>query len=354
MKNNAFSVIGLMSGTSLDGLDVAWCFFLYKNDRWLFEIKKAMTIDYPEELKTKLADAHRLSGVDLLKLDVDLGVYFGQVVNEFIRVNEITDCRFIASHGHTVFHQPEAGYTLQIGSPIHLMSTTNHQVIADFRSLDVALGGQGAPLVPIGDQLLFGNYHACVNLGGFANVSLENEGKRMAWDICPVNFVMNRYANLEGKPYDKDGELARQGTIFFPLLARLEKLPYFTKNTPKSLGREWVEKFVFPLIDAVKLSPRDVLATYSEHIALRIAHDLNNIRGDVLVTGGGTYNSFLFSRTQELTSCNLVKPNPLLIDFKEALIFAFLGVLKFRDEINVLSSVTGARQDSCAGTVYSC
>ncbi len=343
-----------MSGTSLDGLDVAWCFFLYKNDRWLFEIKQAVTIDYPEELKAKLAQAHLLSGVDLSKLDVDLGVYFGRAVNEFIRINEITDCDFIASHGHTVFHQPNDGYTLQIGNPVYLMSTTCHKVIADFRSLDVALGGQGAPLVPIGDMLLFSNYQACLNLGGFANVSLENSGKRIAWDVCPVNFVMNRYAYFEGKPYDKDGELAQQGSIFLPLFKRLEKMPFFVQDFPKSLGREWVEKNVFPLIDAAKLSPQDVLATYSEHVAQRITHDLQKIKGDVLVTGGGTYNSFLFSRMQELTSCNLVKPNPMLVDFKEALIFAFLGVLKSRNEINVLASVTGARQGSCAGVVYSC
>ena len=348
---NSFSVIGLMSGTSLDGLDVAWCFFLKKDDRWLFEIKKAFTVEYPKELKTALSEAHYFSGNDLAKLNIDLGRYYGKVVNEFIIRNEIEFFDFVASHGHTIFHQPQQGYTVQIGCPITLAAVARTMVIADFRTLDVALGGQGAPLVPIGDKLLFANYAACLNLGGFANVSMDIEGKRVAWDICPVNFVMNYYALQKRMPYDENGELARKGKINFPLLEKLESLPFYDDPYPKSLGREWVEEYVFPLIDSFGLSIEEVLATVVEHVALRIAFDLKEISGNVLVTGGGTFNSFLLDRMKELCNCCFVDSQPGIIDFKEALIFAFLGVLKARGEINVLSSVTGASRDSCSGVV---
>lgn len=349
MKNK-YSVVGLMSGTSLDGLDIVLCEFEWMDNRWNYNIHKATTVSYPDSLGSLLASAHLMTALDLAKLNVDLGRFFGMSVKDFsLNVGDDINIDFIASHGHTVFHNPQEGYTVQIGCLTTLAVVSGRKVVGDFRSLDVALGGQGAPLVPIGDKLLFSEYKACLNLGGFANVSMEVSGKRIAGDICPVNFVMNHYVNKIGLSFDDEGKLARSGAIHHTLLNKLENLLFYKEPFPKSLGREWVEDKVFPLIDSFSLSTKDILATYIEHVAIRINVDLENIVGEVLVTGGGTFNSFLFSRMEEKSSCTFIKNDPQLIDFKEALIFAFLGVLKHRDEINVLASVTGAKRDSSSG-----
>ncbi len=339
-----FSVLGAMSGTSLDGLDLVLVGF-EQNSSWQFSIRKSVTIPYSAAWKSKLAAAQMNSGLELKLLDLEFGQYCGEAMKAFLG-NEQVD--FIASHGHTVFHEPLRGLTHQIGNPSAIAAVTGCDVIADFRTKDVRLSGQGAPLVPIGDELLFNDFAACVNLGGFANVSLKIDGKRLGWDFSAANIVLNLVVEPLGLDYDEGGVLARKGKVEGKLLAQLENLPYFQLPAPKSLGREWVEASVLPLLSE-SLPVEDCLATFTEHIALRIASDLNSVEGEVLFTGGGVYNSFLIDRIKEHVQFKVVVPHPELIEFKEALIFAFLGVLWMHDEVNVLSDVTGAQHNHVSG-----
>lgn len=340
-----------MSGTSLDGLDMAICEFQFKLGKWSFEIKHAKTISYPNELYERLQKAYSSLASELAKLHVDLGCFIGVSANEFINETNIK-VDIVSSHGHTIFHKPELGCTLQIGSGAEIAAQTGIKTICDFRTLDVARGGQGAPLVPIGDELLFAEYDACVNLGGFANVSYRNnEGNRMAFDICPVNFVLNRLANSLGYNYDNEGLLAKSGKINQELLDKLNNIEYFSKQPPKSLGQEWVEEEVLPLFTTSSIT--DVLATYVEHVAYQLNKSLKSIDGEkVLLTGGGVFNKYLVQKLVDKTTKELIIPQKEIIDMKEALIFAFLGVLRIRGEVNCLASVTGAECNSVGGAVY--
>lgn len=349
-NKNQFNVIGLMSGTSLDGLDVAAVELVRENDIWKFEIKKAVTIDYPNDLEEKLRNAPELNGEELTRLHFQYGKYLGEQVNEFISNSNFAP-DLIASHGHTVFHRPEEGITLQIGSGEAIARLCGVLTVADFRTGDVLLGGQGAPLVPIGDRLLFSDYDYCLNLGGFANISFESSGERLAYDVCPVNIVLNAIAQKLGKKYDKDGELGRSGTIDTDLLDQLNSLSFYKMDAPKSLGREWVEAHIDALLDAASISDKDKLRTYYEHIAIQLAVAVKG-SGSMLVTGGGAFNSFLMERIKAHASVELVQPSKEIIDFKEALIFAFLGVLRVMGETNCLASVTGARCNSSSGVIY--
>src|SRR5690606_10401585 len=265
--------------------------------------------------------------------------------------NSIVEVDFVASHGHTVFHQPEAGYTLQIGNLPEIAAHLNLKVICDFRVDDVALGGQGAPLVPIGDALLFAQYDYCLNLGGFANVSFVEGSRRIAFDICAVNTVMNHLVAPLGLAYDKGGEIASRGNVDQELLKELQSLPFYQKAYPKSLGMEWVKSDVFPILEAYDLKVEDLLRTYVEHIALQLSA-IFKPNTTVLATGGGAYNSFLMQRTATLSSANIHIPDPLIVDFKEALIFGLLGVLKLINQVNCLSSITGASKDHSSGRIY--
>ena len=344
--------MGVMSGTSLDGLDLAYCRFT-KEGQWSFVVDKAVCIPYSQEWRARLRQAHLLNGKELTALDADFGQYIGKAIASFIREKEIAAPDIIASHGHTVFHSPKDSYTLQIGSGAHIAATTGITTVNDFRSMDVALGGQGAPLVPIGDALLFGQYAACLNLGGFSNISFEKDGNRVAFDICPVNIVMNPVAEKLGAEYDRDGAFAASGHILSKLLEELNALAVYHSNERPSLSREWLELEILPLLkDAEK--PHDVLRTLSEHAALQMAHVLNAevVQGQVLVTGGGAYNRFLVERLQQLTDVKVVVPDSVTVEFKEALVFAFLGVLRMRGEVNVLKEVTGSMRDSCSGAVH--
>ena len=252
MNDDFFYVIGLMSGTSLDGLDIVYVKF-QKSDYANFEILLAETISYSDIWKERLQNAINLDKNGTYVLHNEYGVFLGIKTKEFISKNNIQKLDFIASHGHTVFHQPEKGITLQVGDGEEILKATNCTVVADFRTQDVQLGGQGAPLVPIGDRLLFSGYQACVNLGGFANISYERNDLRIAFDICPVNIVMNYYSNKMGLEYDDKGALASKGTIHQGLLKELNSLTFYSKKPPKSLGLEWVQQYVFPLVDKYKL-----------------------------------------------------------------------------------------------------
>ena len=355
MKNKNWHVIGLMSGTSLDGVDLVFAKF-NKEKHYTFEILKKETINYSEIWKNKLQNAFHYSGEKLGQLDTDYGTFLGTLILQFIAKNKLTNIDFIASHGHTIFHQPEKNFTLQIGNGATIAAITNHKVICDFRKQDVALGGQGAPLVPIGDQLLFSNYNYCLNLGGFANISFEKNNKRLAFDICPVNIVLNYYTQKIGLEYDDKGVLATQGTFNKALFKTLNELPFYTKHQPKSLGYEFVKNTILPIIENYNIPIKDILRTYIEHVAFQISEVLKrnfiSKKETILITGGGAFNDFLIQRIESYSVAKIVIPTNDIINFKEALIFAFLGLLKNENKTNCLKSVTGASKNHSSGIIY--
>lgn len=349
MKN--YQVIGLMSGTSMDGLDIAHCSFYETGKEWKFEINEAETFAYNDYWKDKLYQVPGMKKHEIKQWHISYGQYLGKLTKEFMYRYHLS-AHFIASHGHTIFHRPEEGLTLQLGDGQAIANVTGIPVVYDFRTLDVELGGQGAPLVPIGDQHLFGVYGYCLNLGGFANISFEEKNTRFAFDICPVNMALNRIALREGKHYDHEGRMAREGTVQGNLLESLNQLGYYLRKPPKSLGREWFEETFLSVIPGIDYKPADLLRTITEHIAIQISNaSLHQQNKKILVTGGGVFNSFLIERITKRNTHTLVIPEPRLIHFKEALVFAFLGLLRWNNQVNCLASVTGARKDSCSGKI---
>ena len=349
---NTYTVIGLMSGTSLDGLDVALCTFTKNKNKWVYKIIEAKTFAYNKTWKHKLQNAHLLSAQEFWKLHVDFGKFSAQKVNLFLKEKK-HKADLIASHGQTIFHQPHKGFTCQIGDGAAIAALTGITTACDFRSTDVALGGQGAPLVPIGDELLFTSYDACLNIGGIANISFTHKKQRLAFDICSANLVFNFYANKAGMPYDKGGKLAAKGTVNQALLKKLNALSFYKNLKSKSLGREWIDEKVISLLESEAISLNDKLATVIEHSSFQTARVLNHFKlKNVLITGGGAYNAFFIERIEHYTTCKLILPNDKTVQFKEALIFAFLGVLRLRKEINCLQQVTGARKNNCGGALY--
>ncbi len=343
-------VLGLMSGTSLDGLDLAYVEFDDENPS-IYRIIKAETFPYTKSWTEKLRTAYELSGSDLMLLHAEYGEFLGENINFFLDKNNLPVPDIVASHGQTVFHQPEKRMTFQLGSGAHIAAVTGIDTVCDFRIQDVALGGQGAPLVPIGDKILFGDYTYCLNIGGFANISYDDESnERIAFDVVPANIVLNHYVARKGMAYDDEGKISATGKIHKALLARLNELGYFSKPLPKSLGWEFVEQQVIPLINSFDLPVEDILRTYTEHIAMQIGRIAG--KGKMLVTGGGAFNRFLTERIQHYSGALAVIPDKETIQFKEALIFALLGYLKIKNRINVLKSVTGARKNHIAGILF--
>lgn len=352
---NKYSVIGLMSGTSLDGIDVAFCDFEWGKKQWHFSIKVAETFNYSSKWKTKLSSAPSLSGEKLKQLHSEYGRFLGELINQFVKKNKIKKVDLISSHGHTIFHQPKNKFTFQLGDGNALHAVTGLPVAFDFRSLDVALGGEGAPLVPIGDQLLFADYDVCVNLGGIANLSLDVKGKRKAFDVCFCNMALNYLSGKQGKDFDENGNLSSQGSVNEKLLNALSKIYQESGNKKPSLAREGFENEFLPLLENDKIDLPDRLRTVCESIANEIAMAIPTAKKKpkLLTTGGGAHNDFLIGLLKQKLSkqVEVFIPNNTIIDFKEALVFAFLGVLRSRGEINVLKSVTGAKRDSCSGVL---
>lgn len=341
-----------MSGTSLDGVDLAYCEFTRGGQFWEYRIGAAETIAYDEKWLVRLSQLHKQPAFVFPKTDAYYGRYLGRLVNDFMtRYNVRPD--FIASHGHTIFHQPQQGYTAQIGSGAGIYAETGITTINDFRVVDVALGGQGAPLVPIGDALLFNRYNACLNLGGFSNISFTQNQQRVAFDISPCNVVMNPIAQHLGMPYDEAGKVAASGTVHPHLLQALNQLNFYAASGPKSLGIEWVNEQFWPVVQPFELSDADLLATFSHHIAQQIAQVIQQHRlTSTLVTGGGALNTHLMQQIKQLSGTELHIPEALLVHFKEALIFAFLGVLRMRKEHNSLKEITGAQDNSIGGCIW--
>lgn len=347
-----YKVIGTMSGTSLDGLDIAFCTFKLSDSQWEYSIEGGTTIGYTPDLTERLANAESGTALELAQLNIDFGHLIGQEVHNFAQM-EGFEADFIASHGHTIFHQTEKKLTLQIGSGAAIAAETQLPVVCDFRTVDVALGGQGAPLVPIGDRLLFGNYDYCLNLGGIANISFEAFGERIAFDICPINMALNPIARQLGHVYDPNGSIARSGSLNNALLAELNSLAFYGEAGPKSLGKEWYLEVFLPVVESYNIPPADKLRTICEHAAQQIVTISGSTRGKrALVTGGGANNTFFIECLNRLAPSQFEIGTPGLIDFKEALIFAFLGVLRMRNEANCLSTVTGASHDNIGGAIY--
>lgn len=342
-----------MSGTSLDGLDIAFVHFTHKNNAWTFEITKAETVAYPSEISDKLRNIYFGTALELADFHNTYGKWIGYQVNQFIQ--DFDTPHFIASHGHTIFHRPELGFSLQIGSGAHIYAQTGITTVCDFRSVDVALNGQGAPLVPKGDQELFKDFDYLVNIGGIANIT-HNKSSR-AFDITIANMALNELANERNLDYDPNGDLAKSGKVNEILLEQLNNLPFKRGVFGKSLGREFYEKEFKPIIDSFNISLEDKLHTVCRHIAfmfrkaVRVFSETENKK--MLISGGGVLNNFLVECIRkELPELQIVIPERKIIEFKEALIFAFLGLLRLRNENNCLKTVTGATSDALGGAIY--
>lgn len=338
-----------MSGTSLDGVDLALCEF---GEHEGYSILAAETVPYSDQWRQRLAQVERGTAFELALTHVELGHLYGRLVRDFVAANG-GHADAVASHGHTIFHQPSLGLTTQIGDGDAIAAETGLKVVSNFRTLDVALGGQGAPLVPIGDAMLFGQYDACLNLGGIANISYNDGGRRVAFDICPCNMVLNRLASELGLAYDPQGENARRGLMDYYLGETLNRLDYYRLEPPKSLGKEWFLDQFWPAVEASHLPVVDKLRTATEHIATQIAAVLTRQHiGNVLVTGGGAFNRFLIEcLSMAAPAVEIGVPDDLIVNYKEALVFALLGYLRLGGRVNTLASVTGARTDSVGGTV---
>jgi anhydro-N-acetylmuramic acid kinase len=350
----SYFAIGLMSGTSLDGLDISYSCFTHKNDVWSFKLISSKAVSYTSQLKDKLRNAIVMTGLELTKFDVELGKFYADEVAKFIDEEGVTEIDVIGSHGHTVFHQPENGFTLQIGDASWIHKKTRKIVVSDFRSQDVALGGQGAPLVPIGDKLLFSDYDYRINLGGFANISFESGDSTSAFDICAVNTILNMYSNKLGMEYDDKGKVSKNGNVIPEMFKDLEKIDFYKQSSPKSLGVEWNEKVLFPILDKyVSRKVEDIMHTYTLHVASQITKVLKGENKKILISGGGAFNDYLISLIRELSSHNIIIENRQITDFKEAIIFSFLAILKIRGEVNCLAEVTGASINHSTGVIHS-
>ena len=352
MSNNHYYVIGLMSGTSLDGVDLCYVSFK-KSDITKFNIISSKTFSYDKKWLNKLKEGSLLDKIKLKKLDNKFAILLSKFIRKFIQEFKIEKVDFISSHGHTIFHEPQKGKTLQIGNGKIICKKVNINVVSNFRIQDVKYKGQGAPLVPIGDLHLFRDYKFCINLGGFSNISIKNNGTIKAYDICPVNTVLNYYSNKLGYSFDSDGILSKKGSINLKLLSELNKISFYEKTGPKSLGIEFVKSEIFPIIDKYLLNPEDILKTFIEHISDQINRCIINGKNEkILLTGGGSYNKTLVEAMKNKLDSNLIIPKNEIVDFKEALIFAYIGLLRIKKKINCLKSVTGANKDHSSGDIY--
>ncbi len=360
-----YRVIGLMSGSALDGLDIVFVEFQQVSGKWEYTLRNAECFPYTHEWIEKLRNTTSLKALDYQLLHTEYGRYTGHQVNTFVETHHLHyQVQLIVSHGHTTFHMPGKKMTGQLGDGASIAAVTGINVVSDLRAIDVALGGQGAPIVPVGERLLFGDHQVFLNLGGIANLSLHHTGDPVAFDVCPANRVLNMLAKKVGKPFDEGGKLAEKGVVVKELLEVLNGLEYYSLPHPKSLSNDFGTDVVYPLIGSEGSSPENLLRTYVEHICFQVAKSISVFRQDIatspaplrmLVTGGGAKNDFLVKRlTQILEPLQVAVETPpaSIIDYKEAIVMGLLGVLRWREENNTLSSVTGASRDSIGGAVW--
>ena len=347
---NKIEVIGVMSGTSLDGLDLCHVIFDLENLS-NFIIANSISISYNKNILKKLHNIVEKKPKEIKKIDIEFGNFIGESINKFISDFNLKNINLISSHGHTVFHQPDIGITLQIGNGEIINKITGIKTVNNFRAQDLSLNGQGAPLVPIGDKILFSKFKYCLNLGGFINLSIKSDSQIIAYDICPLNTVLNFYSKKMGYEYDENGILSSRGKINIDLFHELNSISFYSKKNPKSLGIEFVIDKIFPMIDSYKITEEETLATFVKHAAFQISKNINDSE-KVLLSGGGTYNNNLVDILRNEYNINIFIPNKQIIDFKEALIFALLGVLRVQNKTNCLKSVTGAEKDHSSGDIY--
>lgn len=350
-----------MSGSSLDGLDIAYVHLNEVGGKWSYEVVAADTTPYTREMTDKLKNVQQLDVPAYLRFNTEYGRYLGEAVNDFIERHSIHhQVHLIATHGHTVLHEPQNNTSTQIGDGATIAATTGLPVVSDLRNMDVALGGQGAPIVPIGDKLIFGEYDYWLNIGGIANITVPHNGGTLAFDICPANQMLNGLANMMGKEMDEDGAIARVGNLQMDILADLNDEDYYNQKPPKSLSNEQAKQLVFPILLESKNDKEDLLRTATQHIVDKIAEAVKQYptgkeKSVLLVTGGGAMNTFLMEQLQqalEQHNTELHIPDKETISYKEAIVMALIGVLRFREETNVLSSVTGASRDSISGALW--
>ncbi len=354
-----YRAIGIMSGSSLDGLDIAFVEFEENGGHWKYQIKAADCYSYHADWMKHLQKTTALNAFDYLVLHSSYGKYIGEKVNAFINQYSLHhQVQLIASHGHTVFHSPKNKMTSQLGDGAAIAAATGINVVSDLRAMDIALGGQGAPIVPVGEKLLWKEYDCLLNIGGIANVSIKQNDEYVAFDICPANRVLNLLANDAGKKYDEDGNLSRSGKINTTLLTQLNALDYYKISFPKSLANDFGTDIIYPLIQSFNLSNEEALRTYVEHIAMQLGYAISKFEirnSKMFITGGGAHNHFLIQRIKEVLQSyqiDIVVPDTMIVDYKEALIMALLGVLRWREENTVLASVTGATRNSIGGAVW--
>lgn len=351
-----FTAIGLMSGSSLDGVDLAYCRFAEVAKKWHFDILATECVPYPSSMVDKLRQAVVMSGLELFQLDVNLGHFFGETIQSFRQKNEKDTLDFVASHGHTIFHFPAQKITTQIGDGAAIAAHTKSKVITQFRTADIALGGQGAPIVPIGEHYLFPDFNCFLNLGGIANISFHHGEKMIGFDVCAANQVLNFLANKLDMPFDKNGDIAKSGKVNATLLNSLNKLDFFSQTPPKSLDNGFSKDKILPLLNNSNEAIANLLATVSEHIAIQITNAIKAFSpmaiSTIYVTGGGALNLDLIQRIENKSGLKVVVPDTHIVEYKEALIIAFMGVLRLCEIPNVWATVSGASRDSINGTIY--
>ena len=353
---NKYNIVGVMSGTSMDGLDLAHVTLEEVDQgKWHYQIDASVTIRYEEKWRLRLSKLRHQNSLVFYKTDRFYGQYIGECINEFLSANDL-QADLISSHGHTVFHQPENNLSIQIGDGNSISAITGIPTVTNFRAIDVILGGEGAPLVGIADDYFFGEYDMCLNLGGFANISSNSQ--QQAFDVSPCNIVLNRIAREFDQEYDENGEIAERGAIDYDLLSELNDIEYYTYENPKSLGREWISSSFWPIVRASDATKEDKMKTLVDHIALQISNSIGDLSGGdssdkrVYVTGGGAYNMALINHLRSHTNAEVIVPDTEIVEYKEALAFALLGILRVKNRTNVLSSHTGADRDSVSGSLY--
>ncbi len=360
-----YKVIGLMSGSSLDGLDIVFAHIIEARGKWTCDLKVADCLPYDKEWEERLRGAAQLSAIDYCQLDADYGHYLAEKIEEFVEKHDIhMQMDLIASHGHTVFHKPLQQMTAQIGDGAAIAAKMNVAVVSHLRNFDVALGGQGAPLVPLGEKLLFPEYKLFLNFGGIANISFHEETDVQGYDICPANSILNALAEREGYAFDEGGKIAASGVISRKLLQELNSLPYYKEKSPKSLGNDYGKEVILPLIDKYELDTKDKLATYVAHIVEQVEQNVSQLLIDqnpltsdfkMLVTGGGAYNHFLIKQLKDQLQTHgveVIVPEKEIVEYKEAIVVALLGALRWRENNTTLPSVTGASRASIGGALW--
>jgi anhydro-N-acetylmuramic acid kinase len=360
---NTYHVIGVMTGSSLDGIDIAFTKITVENNKYTYEVLISECIELPLKWKLRIEQLVLQNAVTYLKTSAFLGHFMGERIAEFIEKHQLKDkLDFIASHGQTVFHQPENLFTSQVGDGAAIARKTGFPVICDFRSIDVALGGQGAPVAPIADKLFFSDYKYFLNLGGIANIAANINGKYVAFDITAANLALNKIAKMKGVEYDHDGNMARAGQHDPALFAEMNTSFFFDKDYPKSLSGGWVSKVMLPTLGRHNIPVENKLNTICEHIAFQINKSIIAIQrkenitvskaDKMLVTGGGAFNKFLIEKIEAALPVSLQIPDEQTVKFKEAILMALMGVLRVRGENNCIGSVTGAERDSIGGAIY--